>query len=125
MLYDTSKDHKNKKIPKGNIIGIIVASLVLGGVVSLYASENPDGLEWAIIRTAKTEEISNESQLVQDIEKVQQKIALLPDYGFEEEDSSSLGTSIAGIGGSLITLFVTFLIGILFRRKGKREDLYE
>ena len=39
------------------IIGIV--AVITGGVLSLYASSNPDGLEWSMEKTAGTSELKN------------------------------------------------------------------
>lgn len=96
-----------------------VLSLLVGGVGSLLASSNPDGLEWAMLHTAGTAELSSDSPVHEFFEKIQEKTAILPDYGFQNgnEESAALGTSVSGIAGMGLTLVVLAGFGVLSHRK--------
>ncbi len=71
------------------------AALVTGGLLSLAASSNPDGLEWSVEKIAGTAEPGGGAQ-----NAVQEKIALLPDYAFRGSESA-FGTVVSGIAGVL------------------------
>jgi len=43
-------------------LGFLTAAVVTGGVLSWFASSNPDGLEWAMFKTAGTEELDTPSK---------------------------------------------------------------
>ena len=116
--------------PVRNVLAaFLAAALLIGGVVSWYASENPDGLEWAIAKVSGTEEVAGpEDGLHAKLAALQESVAFLPEYTFkktaqqpenEAEAESSLGTSVAGIVGGLLTLGIAFLCGILLRRKDR------
>ena len=65
-------------------IGFLAAAVVTGGALSWFASTNPDGLEWAIFKAAGTEELDAPAKdLHTALSNVQEKTALLPDYGFK------------------------------------------
>ena len=110
-------------------VGLAVAALLMGGVFSWFASAKPDGLEWAIARVTGTEEMSPPKTATHSIfERLQQKIALLPDYAFKKPDNAAAGqgqaapavypeTSAAGIIGGMLTLGVALLAGVLLRRR--------
>lgn len=86
------------------ILGI--AALVIGGAVSLAASSNPDGLEWSMERLTGSTELENDGTGAHAAaENIQEKTALLPDYGFKNSDST-LGTSFSGVAGSAAVLVV-------------------
>lgn len=103
------------------IIGIVVATLMIGGFVSIFASSSPDGLEWAIERTADGNEVAASSPVNQWVESFQSQVAVLPDYGFQKEGTSdTAGTTTSGIVGSLMTLMVTLIIGTAIRWKRKK-----
>ena len=114
------------------LIGLLVAAVVIGGVLSWFASVHPDGLEWAVFKTAGIEELeSPEKGLHASLADIQDKTAFLPDYGVkasttkkEEGEHQSWPavdpeTSVSGLVGGVFTLFLALFIGLaLKRRKG-------
>lgn len=98
-------------------IGIL--TLLLGGVLSWFASTNPDGLEWSILHTTGESELQLSGTIHQTLSKLQQRTALLPDYGFKEKTASALtekgGTSLAGVVGGMMTLLLVIGVGVLLR----------
>ena len=80
---------------KGTIAILAVTALVIGGGVSLLASSNPDGLEWALF--GNTEEGYSEnmgldeenfgvtSQAAERSQKIQEATSFLPDYFFRRK----------------------------------------
>lgn len=100
---------------------ILAASLIIGGGVSLMASGNPDGLEWAMIKTAGTAELENDSPVHEFLSKVQEKTALLPDYGFKNggEETGAIGTSVSGLIGAGVTMVLIIGLGIAGKKRKK------
>lgn len=103
---------------------ILVAAIVIGGFVSWFASSNPDGLEWSMERTAGIAELEASGNVHDILAGIQSKTAFLPDYSFktttENEANSYGGTSVSGIVGSILTLGLTGVIGLiinLFKKK--------
>jgi cobalt/nickel transport system permease protein len=95
---------------------VLVVALLLGGVVSLFASEWPDALEslTASETSAKTPlVVENPDATVQKVTHWQERTALLPDYQW---------TSISGLIGTLLTLVVVWLIGRSLRRGRDSAD---
>ena len=129
----------NKKIEsktslKNVLIGILLASLIIGGVLSWFASSHPDGLEWAIFHTTGKEELeTRDNKIFGIVESIQEKLAFLPDYSFKTKSESdadankfpavSAGTSVSGLIGGLITLVLVVIIGFLFRVFNKRKKI--
>ncbi|MCH5376784.1 MAG: energy-coupling factor ABC transporter permease [Planctomycetes bacterium] len=111
---------------------LLVASVLVGGVLSWFASVHPDGLEWSIARTTgTTEELAQPSQVARDLTEFQQQAALLPDYDFRTVDGAdtveapsgswpnvSPGASLSGIVGSLLVLLVAIAVGGMSRLWG-------
>jgi cobalt/nickel transport system permease protein len=101
----------------------IVAALLIGGAVSWFASEYPDGLEWSIGKVTGSEEVEGTlSGIAQAANAVQEKLAFLPDYSFKgtgEGGGSATGTSVSGILGSLIVLALAGLLGFVLRARTK------
>jgi cobalt/nickel transport system permease protein len=119
------------------LIGLTVATLVMGGFLSWFASANPDGLEWSMFKVSGKEELEAEGGVHHSLAKVQEGTAFLPDYGFKkpihegaaEEQSPAgeegapawpapdAGTSVSGILGAIITLLMAGGIGLALRRR--------
>ncbi|MBI5557232.1 MAG: energy-coupling factor ABC transporter permease [Deltaproteobacteria bacterium] len=117
------------------LFSFLAAALLTGGVVSWFASENPDGLEWAIARVTGAEEVAaGESPLHHGLADLQEKVAFLPDYSFRQgvatdhgatvsagetgqDKASRLGTSVAGGVGALLSLAIAFCLGFVLKRR--------
>ncbi len=112
---------------------LVVAALAVGGFVSWFASSNPDGLEWSVFNTTGQTELESGDALHNQMALAQQNTAILPDYGFKEQDAAQnpeatalAGTSVSGIVGVALTLALAFVIGITTmqitkRRRKKRQ----
>ncbi len=133
---DSFRILRNFSIKKVVTVLAIVA-IVVGGGLSWFASANPDGLEWAMFRTAGTEELEANGEIYDTAAGVQEKSALLPDYGFkaregeaaaeaDTEDSwpaVNAGTSFSGLVGGAVTLLLAGGTGYLiyFFKKRKKD----
>ncbi|MHB1421145.1 MAG: energy-coupling factor ABC transporter permease [Bacillota bacterium] len=136
-----------EKAPLGEAMGSIsikkvftilaLAAALFAGVFSWFASANPDGLEWAMFKTAGIEELQAPDGIHQTLSEIQSKTALLPDYGFkvpenESEQSAeggeaswpavSGGNSVAGIIGGALTLAFAALIGFTVSLLKKKKN---
>ncbi len=104
------------------LISFLLAAAVTGGVVSWFASEKPDGLEWSIAKASGQEELPlPEGKMHRLMGKVQEGVALLPDYSFRTAagegngEAGRAGTSVAGLVGGVVTLMVALLGGMLLK----------
>jgi len=121
-------------------IGLAVAAVVVAGTLSWFASTHPDGLEWALARvTGRGELAAPQDGVHRRLARLQEKTAVLPDYGFRSSGGKeagteagppgetpaaepepwpavSPGTSVAGLIGGLITLAVAVGIGFALKR---------
>ena len=121
------------------LAGLAVAALLAGGVASWFASTHPDGLEWSIAKVTGKEELEVPASAIHErLGNVQEKTALLPDYDFRASEATateeeaprwpavSMGTSVAGLVGSLITLALVVLLGLGLRslplRRASRQS---
>lgn len=97
------------------------ATLVIGGLFSLFASTNPDGLEWSIAKMPNITELTGVGAAYKYAAAIQNQTALLPDYAFKGSDVI-LGTSFSGIVGCLLVtcLCVIFCFLVRLARKKKR-----
>lgn len=109
----------NPKGMKKILVTLLAASFIIGGGASLLASGNPDGLEWAMIKTAGTAELESDSPVHGFLGKVQEKTAILPDYGFKnsQEGSNPMGTSFSGLVGAGVTMIIVLGLGFAGRRR--------
>ena len=85
----------------------ILSSITMfaGGFLSLYASENPDGLEWSLEKIAGTAELESSGAIHALAARLQETTALLPDYAFKGSEGA-LGTVFSGLLGSLLVFLV-------------------
>ncbi len=107
---------------KSTILVLAVVALVIGGGLSLVASSNPDGLEWAMEKVAGTSELEPTAKALsahEGAQKIQDATSFMPDYTFkgaeEESVSATLGTSVSGVVGSLFVAFLCVFIALLVR----------
>lgn len=100
------------------VLGVV--ALLTGGGLSLYASSNPDGLEWSMEKTAGTAEIENHGKVHQLFASVQEKFSLLPDYDFKSQEGR--GTSFSGIVGAGITCALAFGAGSVIKLAKKKKQ---
>lgn len=63
------------------LIVLFASSLIIGGGLSYFSSENPDGLEWSIAKVIENNKINvTEAKIYQARPKIQEKTVLMPDY---------------------------------------------
>jgi cobalt/nickel transport system permease protein len=117
------------------LASLLVATVLTGGALSWFASSQPDGLEWSIEKASSGAELpSPETGVHGWLARLQERVALLPDYAFppsahaaEPDVRSSdeapswpavdAGTSLAGIVGGAITLVLVWLAALLLKRR--------
>jgi cobalt/nickel transport system permease protein len=99
---------------KKTIIALAAAALVCGGVVSLFASAFPDGLEWSMEQVAGTSELEATGSAYETAASIQDTTSLLPDYAFPNSESAA-GTSFSGIVGALVVVGISVSACYAFR----------
>lgn len=102
--YDKENYFEGKASTKVIVTTLIAVTLLIGGVLSLYASSNPDGLEWAIQNVTGDDELVRTNSVNEVLGGVQEKSAFLPDYAFKSDGENVVGTTVSGVVGSAITL---------------------
>ena len=108
------------------VAGLVTMAVITGVGLSWFASSNPDGLEWAMLKTAGTAELEASDGLHQKLSDLQNKTAFLPGYSYkapenDTEESAKVaeetwpavsgGTSTAGLVGGGMTLVLAGLVG--------------
>lgn len=118
------------------IIGLVVCAVLAGAFFSWFASTDPDGLEWSMTKVAGAAAITGASGAagasgasVHDASAaLQNKTALMPDYGFNDSGGGEAGgaeggtspavdagTSAAGIIGAGLTLAIALAMGFALK----------
>jgi cobalt/nickel transport system permease protein len=84
-MRSLSPEIKVKKI----VLAFLVIAIITGGIVSWFASSNPDGLEWSIERVyGKPELPQHETWIAALLKTIQERTAFLPDYTFKKKETS-------------------------------------
>lgn len=99
---------------------LAVITLIIGGGLSLYASSNPDGLEWSIENVIGSEEIDTDNKIYDTMSSIQEKTAVLPDYSFKNYKGDA-GTSFSGIFGSVCVFALLIAAAYIFKFYRKKE----
>ena len=115
------------------VVAVLAAvAVVVGGGLSLLASSNPDGLEWALFGNTEggysanmgldEENFGVQSTAAEKAGKIQESTSFLPDYAFSNSESP-VGTTVSGIVGAAIVAVVAILICLAggFFRKRKQK----
>ncbi len=115
LLYGIGKTAQAKMSLKKTIAILGIVTALIGGGLSLFASSNPDGLEWAMEKVAGTSELEAEGSAYETAESIQSTTSLLPDYAFADSDSA-LGTTFSGLVGSLVVVLVCVGSGSIIKK---------
>ncbi len=120
------------------VLVFLVAAVLTGGVLSWFASKEPDGLEWSISKVTGKDELNGPEQgIYASLSKLQEKISILPDYTFRKtdetvinpatftskltnEEKNRLGKSTSGIVGGTMTLALSMLVGFVLRKRARQ-----
>jgi len=111
------------------LAGLALVAVLTGGLLSWFASSNPDGLEWSMERSSGSAELEAEGSVYAGAARLQESTAFLPDYGFRKAPAEAEGggeaveawpavdpgTSVAGLVGGAMTLALAALVGLSLR----------
>lgn len=97
-----------QKISSKNFcVSISAASIILAGLISSFASKNPDGLEWSLLKISDSVTLQTQNILYKICELVQTKIAIL----------SNAPQIFANLGGILILAVLMYALCMLLDYK--------
>jgi len=133
-LATAASGHESRGQAQTVAVALLLAAILVGGIVSWFASGDPDGLEWSIARSTGAEELEAPEAGAHALSaRVQEHTALMPDYAFasgetdEETEQEATGvvqteTTVAGLVGAGLTLLVAGAMAFLFRPRRKPAD---
>lgn len=102
---------------------LAAAAVFTGGVLSLFASSSPDGLEWSIEKLTGSTEIEGAAgSLHQAAGALQEATSILPDYAFKGSESV-MGTAVSGIIGAVVVVAVCVGVCSLIKHFRKRKQV--
>lgn len=114
----TSKP-KFKLSPKALALTAAATILLTGLGLSAFASIKPDGLEWAIEKTAESE-LNTNGSLFQNAEIIQNTFSVFPDYEFQHVQWYSTWLA-ALIGIILVILSISLIYALINRRQDAKS----
>lgn len=125
LLFCYDESGKEGRFSLKQTVGLLAAvTIVIGGLLSLFASSHPDGLEWSMERVAGTTELEATGQVYRSFASLQEATSLLPDYAFRGSESL-LGTSFSGVIGAVVVAGFCFLLCYLFKFFRKQQTANE
>jgi cobalt/nickel transport system permease protein len=101
-----------------------ICALITGGLLSLFASSHPDGLEWSIEKITGSTDVEAEGAVFERAAALQDAVAFMPDYDYRAAEEEGAGTTAAGIAGSLITCVLAGAVGAVLyavKKRGKPQ----
>lgn len=132
MIMESSEGKKG--LLKKTVVILAVAAVLIAGVGSLFASSNPDGLEWSLFGNEEAgyssnmgldeEEygvVGNAAVVNEKAASIQDSTAFLPDYAFASNPDNPVGTSVSGVFGSLVVCGLAVVICIAGTVSRKRK----
>lgn len=123
LLYGSIKEESSmgRFTFRNTMVILAVVAVLIGGMLSLVASSNPDGLEWSIEKITGSTKVEAEGGIYDTVSSVQETTALLPDYAFKNSETAA-GTSFSGIIGGLIVVGVCVGACYAFKFFRKKES---
>lgn len=115
LLWGIEAVDKKEKMPYKKVLAILLAmAVIIAGGLSLVASSLPDGLEWSISKITGATEVESTGGIYSFFAGIQDKLAILPDYGFKSSDTIA-GTSFSGIVGGVVVILLCVVCCNLFK----------
>ena len=109
------------------IFALAALTIVVGCILSLFASAKPDGLEWAIGKTTEAAlgsetELEAEGGLYEGAAGLQESTAFLPDYAFASDPENAAGAPVSGLVGATVTFMLSGAAGLVISKVKKSKQ---
>jgi len=101
------------------ILGVLIATILIAGALSIVASANPDGLEWSIGKVTGEQELSASGPIYAISEWLQSKTAVMADYSTGVASEAASTSSAGLIGGGIVLALAAGTAYVLARVKKK------
>lgn len=116
-----SADSQKQPMTLRGVLGVMtVLAAVTAGLLSLFASAFPDGLEWSLQRLTGSTELEATGSVQAFFARIQSLTALLPDYNLDGSESAA-GGSAAGLIGAAVVLAAVVLLGKIIKKAAHRN----
>ena len=116
-----SADSQKQPMTLRGVLGVMaVLAAVTAGLLSLFASAFPDGLEWSLQRLTGSTELEATGSVQAFFARIQSLTALLPDYNLAGSESAA-GGSAAGLIGAAVVLAAVVLLGKIIKKAAHRN----
>lgn len=112
--YHETGEKKSRLSYKGVIAVLAISAVVIGGLLSLFVSSNPDGLEWSVKQVTGTTELESKGGIYVLADRIQSVTSLLPDYTWKEGNSAG-GTTFSGIIGGIVVVVLCIAVCLIIR----------
>ncbi|GHU83536.1 cobalamin biosynthesis protein CbiM [Clostridia bacterium] len=96
-------------------------TIIVGGGLSAFASQYPDGLEWSMQKAAGSTELKAKDKTIENSQTIQNAIAVMPDYKYKSQDSSPATTPTAGLIGGALVFALAAGTGVLISKVKKNH----
>lgn len=114
-------DSQKQPMTLRGVLGVMaVLAAVTAGLLSLFASAFPDGLEWSLQRLTGSTELEATGSVQAFFARIQSLTALLPDYNLAGSESAA-GGSAAGLIGAAVVLAAVVLLGKIIKKAAHRN----
>lgn len=121
MLWQAHADEAKQPLTLRRTLGLVAAAAaVTAGVLSLFASAFPDGLEWSLQRLTGSTELEAAGPVQAFFARIQALTALLPDYNLAGSESA-VGGSAAGLIGAAVVLAAVAALGKILKKAAHRH----
>ena len=116
-----SADSQKQPMTLRGVLGVMaVLAAVTAGLLSLFASAFPDGLDWSLQRLTGSTELEATGSVQAFFARIQSLTALLPDYNLAGSESAA-GGSAAGLIGAAVVLAAVVLLGKIIKKAAHRN----
>jgi cobalt/nickel transport system permease protein len=120
LLRAPGRDRLPVKSLRSLIVTFAAGALLVGGLLSWFASTRPDGLKWAMDRASGLSEVvAPEGGVHGPVRRLQRATARFPDYSPGGSETPAK-TSLLGVAGALMTLGLALLTGFFLSRARSR-----